>query len=87
MTDNSVSVEGRLRALEAVLSQMPEFTDDVFVAAKRLLQENWKNDHGPTSNLKAMLAATQRHDFQYDDEAEGALGKLGERRPKKKSDG
>ena len=65
---------GRVRALEAVILQIPEATPDLIQRAKTRLREKFRNSDNPWNSLKARLKDSTG--APYDEDAEAALDKL-----------
>lgn len=68
-------LEGRLRAIEAVITEMPEFTDAVLSAAELALKARMKGRNPLLAEFMRL-----RPDEPLDEHAETALAKLAKQR-------
>ena len=81
--DDSEKVEGRIRAIEAILLELPEISPDLIQAAKQSIREKWKSELGS----KMLADALDQFRGRLDKHAEAALDELISEARRKNSQG
>jgi hypothetical protein len=74
--DRSEEMEGRVRALEAIILEMPEVTPDRIRAAKERLRAEFRSCHQRNSYGQGTIELLDKINAPYDKHAEASLDKL-----------